>query len=994
MNNAKQEMHSASDSIAIIGMACRFPGANNAAEFWQNLRNGVESLSIFPDSVLEASGIDAASLKHPNYVKVGAILKDIELMDATFFGLTAQEAEMMDPQHRLFLECAWEALENAGYSPEATQGSVGVFAGSRISEYLLFNQVPPDLAGLTSGSLVTHFQRLVANDKDYLATRVSFKLNLKGPSITVQSACSTSLVAVHLACESLLNGQCDIALAGGAAVRVPQRAGYFYSEGMIFSPDGHTRAFDTKAGGTIFSSGVGVVALKRLDDALADRDWIHAVIVGTAINNDGSSTKSGFTAPSVDGQAAVITEALSVAHVEPEMISYLETHGTGTPLGDTIEIAALNQVFRAKTPAQGFCAIGSVKTNIGHTCQAAGIAGLIKTVLMLRHKLLVPSLNFDEPNPQIEFVNSPFYVNTALTEWTSDETPRCAGVSSFGIGGTNAHVVLEEAPVVAAVQPEVERPWHLLCLSAKSEGALRELASRYERYLAVHPSVSLGDVCFTAHMGRSHFTHRVSVVADSLVEMSLKLAAFAGGEKTRGVLSPQGQLSHRQSKVAWLFTGQGSQYVNMGRQLYNTQPTFRRTLDQCDALLRPYLKQSLLAIIYPERRGTSPLDDTAYTQPAIFALEYALAQVWRSWGIEPEVVMGHSVGEYVAACVAGVLSLEDGLKLIAERGRLMQALPTNGAMAAVFTDEARVTAAVAPQADLVSIAAINGPENIVISGEQRAVQLILKQLESEGIQSQWLRVSHAFHSPLMASILDPFERIASDVRFASPQIKLISNVTGQLADQTIVTRLEYWRHHIREIVRFSEATKTLYEQGCEIFIEIGPHPALLGMGQRCLPEGVGLWLPSLRQGRDDWQQMLQSLGALYVHGLNVDWGRFDRDYPRRRVELPTYPFQRQRYWIEPATHYTKQPVAHAPTIMQSRVVHPLLGNRLHSPLQQIQFESQLSITSAPFLRDHRVHDTVILPATAFVEMLLVVLGRSIHTDSGRVSYEPKMAKFL
>ena len=958
-----------SDGIAVVGLACRFPGARSIDEFWQNLRDGLESVSFFSDQELEASGVDPAMRHHPNYIKAGAILEDVELFEADFFGVTTQEAEMMDPQHRLLLECAWEALESSGYAPESYQGSIGVYAGSRISEYLLFNQAPPDLVGLQTESPVTNFQRLIGNDKDYLTTRISFKLNLKGPSISVQTACSTSLVAVHLACESLLNGECDLALAGGVAIRVPQKAGYLYSEGMIFSPDGHTRAFDAKAGGTIFSSGAGLVALKRLDEALADGDTIHAVIRGSAINNDGSALKAGYTAPSMDGQAEVIAQALAVAEVRPETVTYIETHGTGTALGDLVEIAALTRVFRLGTEAKNFCAIGSVKTNVGHTVQAAGIAGLIKTILMLKHKLLAPSLNFESPNPQLDLANSPFYVNTELSAWGSDGTPRRAGVSSFGVGGTNAHVVLEEAPVLEPVRSEAERSHHLLCLSAKREDALKELASRYERYLATQPAVSLEDVCFTAAIGRSHFSNRLAVVADSFTEMGQGLAAFSAGEEMPDVLSQALPPSSSQPKVAFLFTGQGSQYVSMGYQLYQTQPTFRSILDRCDELLRPYLKQPLLAVLYPEAGAASLLDETAYTQPTLFALEYALARLWQSWGIEPAVVMGHSVGEYVAACVAGVFSLEDGLTLIAKRGQLMQELPPAGEMAVVLAGESQVATAVAPYGETVSIAAINGPENTVISGDRESIQEILGQLESVGIRARRLTGSHAFHSPLMESMLDPFEQTAANIAYAPARLKLISNLTGQLVEDGLMAEASYWRRHVRETVRFSTAMETLSEQGCEIFMEIGPNPILLGMGRRCVPEGAGIWLPSLREGRPDWQEMLRSLARLYVYGVKVDWVGFEQDYPRQRVELPTYPFQRQRYWLEPATRRSKKSSGVAPPKMQPAASHPLLGQRIDSPLREIQFQARLSSDSLPFLPDHRVHDIVTLPATAFLEMV-------------------------
>ncbi|GAB1543386.1 hypothetical protein NUACC21_60600 [Scytonema sp. NUACC21] len=886
--------------IAIVGLSGRFPGAKSIDEFWQNLQNGVESISFFSDRELRSSGINSALLSNPNYVKAKGVLQDVDLFDASFFSISPREANIMDPQHRLFLECAWEALEDAGYNPATYEGSVGVYAGAGLNTYLLFNLSPnPEL---TAGS----FQNLISNDKDFLATRVSYKLNLKGPSVTIQSGCSTSLVAVHLACQSLLNGECDMALAGGVSIYLPEKAGYLYQEEMIFSPDGHCRAFDAKARGTLKGDGLGIVVLKRLVDAQADGDNIYAVIKGSAINNDGS-LKVGYTAPSEQGQAQVIEDALTIARVTSDTVAYVETHGTGTALGDPIEIAALTQAFRASTEAKGFCAIGSVKTNIGHLDVAAGVAGLIKTVLALKHKLLPPSLHFQEPNPHINFTNSPFYVNTTLSEWKASTTPRRAGVSSFGIGGTNAHVVLEEAPAPKPVESQLERPLHIFCLSAKTQKTLRELATKFESYLAMHPSVSLADVCYTANAGRSHFSHRLAVVAETLAQLREQLSTFASDKPVR-VLSGKVEGTN-QPKVAFLFTGQGSQYVGMGRQLSETQPTFRKTLERCDEILRPYLQQPLLSVLYPENEVTSSLDETAYTQPALFALEYALAELFLSWGIEPTVVMGHSLGEYVAACVAGVFSLEDGLKLVAERSRLMQTLPQNGKMAAVFASEERVATAVASYKSQIAIAAVNGPENTVISGAREAVESAIAQLKSQGIAVQHLQVSHAFHSPLIESILDKFEHLAEKVQFNAPRIPLISNLTGQMLKAGEIPDASYWRRHMRETVQFAAGMKTLAQQGYEIFLEIGPSATLLGMGKRCLPKGKGPWLPSLKQGKDDWQVLLESVSQLYTLGGNLNWSGFERDYSRSRLSLPTYPFERQRYWVETTSVMDNQNVA-------------------------------------------------------------------------------------
>jgi len=962
--------------LAVIGMAGRFPGAKNVRQFWENLANGVESVTLFSESDLRAEGIDSALLKHPNYVKASSVLEDADLFDAEFFGYSPREAELMDPQQRVFLECAWEALEDAGYAGGRRGLRIGVYASSSMCTYLLGNAhrtLKVRDFFLSAGNI----QAVLGNGQDFLATRVSYKLNLKGPSVTVQTACSSSLVAVHLARQSLLGGECDIALAGGVSIYLPQRVGYVYDEGLILSPDGHCRVFDADAAGTIFGRGAGIIVLKRFAEALANGDQVLAVLKGSAINNDGSD-KVGYTAPSVNGQTDVIAESLANAGIEASTIGYVEAHGTGTAQGDPIEIAALTQAFRATTQRRGYCAIGSVKSNIGHLDAASGIAGFIKTVLVLQKGQIPPTLHYRKPNPRIDFGASPFYVNATLSPWKRSSVPRRAGVSSFGMGGTNCHVVLEEAPRYVGVRSALERPWHLLALSARDERALHEGAGRLARHLSSGPPDPLADVCFTANVGRSHFVHRLACVGRSSEEVAASLATLAGEHPAENIVLGKSEATSR-PLVAFLFTGQGSQYADMGRQLYETSPMFRRSLDRCAKLLQPHLERPLLSVLFAKPAETPLLDETRYTQPALFALEYSLACQWRSWGIEPSVVMGHSVGELVAATLAGVLTLEDGLQLVAERGRLISTLPHDGAMGVVFAGEEQVAEAILPLSECVSIAAINGPRSVTVSGKRLSVEAVLRDFEAKGVGTRPLTVSHAFHSPLMDPILDSFESAAAGVRYGTPQIDLVSDVTGRVMAASEVCDARYWRTHLRAPVRFAQAVKTMCEQGCRIFLEIGPHPTLARMGPLCSSDSGAVWLYSLQKGKDDWRELILNLGQLYVRGAEIDWLAFDEGYSRKRLSLPTYPFQRKRFWIEcdketepgfSAENSNKGARAEGP--------HPLLGRRLTSPaIRDRIFELWLGPSSLSFVRDHQVCGKVLLPMTAYIEMVLAAAGEDL-----------------
>ena len=930
------------EPIAIIGIGCRFPGGANTPEsFWQLLRDGVDAIQEVPASRWDVKAYYEPDTPGKINNRWGGFLDEVAAFDPLFFGITPREAESMDPQQRLLLEVSWEALENAGLAAEQLAGSqTGVFIGISSNDYIRLQTAHG--TGLDAYAGTGTSQCIAAN-------RLSYQLDLHGPSWAMDTACSSSLVAVHHACQSLRQGESKLALAGGVNIILSPELSIIFSAANMLSPDGRCKTFDADANGYVRGEGGGILVLKRLSDATRDGDNIVALIKGTAVNQDGRS--NGLTAPNSLAQQAVIRQALANAGVAASQINYVEAHGTGTSLGDPIELNALKEVLMSGRSPEQPCYIGSVKTNIGHLEAAAGIAGLIKVVLSLQQQEIPAHLHLKMLNPHIAIADTPLSIPTERLPWAGTE--KLAGVSSFGFGGTNAHVILASAPDTEVAKRLIERPKHILTLSAKDEPALRALANAYISYLQSHAQISLADVCFTANTGRSHFAHRLAVVTESVEQLQEQLSALGTSGKAQSGKSP---------KIAFLFTGQGSQYIGMARQLYETQPRFRETLDVCNDILRPYLEKPLLSVI-----SEPEINETSYTQPALFALEYALAELWQSWGIEPDVVMGHSVGEYVAACIAGVFSLEDGLKLIAARGRLMQTLCDKGDMLVLSVDETRATEIIQPYAQDVSIAAINSPENVVISGKHEAIESISTACD-KNIKITRLPVSHAFHSPMMEPMLAEFERVAAEVNYATPQIPLCSNVTGQLATDEIATPA-YWTRHVRQPVRFAASLETLYQQGYEIFLEIGPKPSLLSMARQCLPEGVGTWLVSLRQGQEDWQSLLQSLAELYVRGVFIDWSGFDEDYPRRRVILPTYPFQRKPYGIETAL---RKPTA-------KNQGHPLLGQKLHSaPLkgQEIIFESQLQPSHPAFLAHHRVFKTTIFPAAAYLEMALAA-GRAI-----------------
>ena len=871
------------NAIAVVGMAGRFPGADNIDEFWSNIRDGVESITFFSDEELLEAGIDPELLKKPNYVKAKSPLSDVDLFDARFFGISPREAAAMDPQHRFFLECAWEALENAGYDADRYPGRIGVFAGVGANHYLYNNLLRSE----NPGSISDILQMSIGNDKDFVPTRVSYYLNLTGPSINVNTACSSALVAVSLAVHSLLSYQSDMAMAGGVAIHLPSKSGYLHQAGMILSPDGHCRAFDARAQGTVEGDGVGIVVLKRLADALAEGDTIHAVIRGCAINNDGAN-KVGYTAPGVEGQAAAIAEALAMADVSPATISYIEAHGTGTALGDPIEIAALTEVFRTATTANQYCAVGSVKSNLGHTDAAAGVAGLIKTVEALKHRQIPPSLHFSEPNPDIPFATSPFYINTRLQDWPGDTTPRRAGVNSFGIGGTNAHVVVEEAPPPAV--SAASRTSQLLPLSAKTPSALARIAANLADRLQRFPEANLADVAFTLTQ-RHPMPYRHTVVAKDVAQAVTQLAA----------LGKSPVKAQEEARVGFLFSGQGTQYVDMARDLYDAEPLFRATVDRCAVLLQPHLGIDLREVLYPTGDRSAAernLLETAMAQPALFTIEYALASLWMAWGVRPVALIGHSVGEYVAACLAGVFSLEDGLALIAARGRLMQGLPP-GAMLAVPLKPEAVSPYLNPE---LAIAAINENDRCVIAGTCAAIDALHAELTRKGLTCRPLHVSHAFHSPMMDPILSGFESRVSRIPLQPPATPYVSNLSGTWITAEEATSPAYWARHLRETVRFADGL-TSFSAAVDVLLEVGPGHTLATFARRGRRDPQVPIFTSLRAVQEDVSdlgQLQSALGYLWRHGAKIDWNAYYANESRRRVPLPVYPFERQRCWIEPS----------------------------------------------------------------------------------------------
>ncbi|WP_017328303.1 type I polyketide synthase [Synechococcus sp. PCC 7336] len=964
-------------AIAIIGLGCRFPGANSPEAFWQLLQEGRSAIASAANERWRIGDRVLAELdpKTREAIQWGGFLDSVDEFDPQFFGISPREAAAMDPQQRLLMEVTWEALENAGRVPTALAGSkTGVFIGISNGDYAHLN---PGNCGPYVGT---------GNAFSIAANRLSYHLDLRGPSLAIDTACSSSLVAVHQASQSLRSGESDLAIAGGVSLMLTPNLTIAFARAGMLAADGRCKTFDAEADGYVRGEGCGVVILKRLQDAVRDGDPIVATLRGSAIVQDGRS--NGLTAPNGLSQAATIRQALNNAAIDPKLIDYVEAHGTGTSLGDPIEMEALQAVLGTGREQAIPCWVGSVKTNIGHLEAAAGVAGLIKVALSLQQSEIPASLHLEQLNPAIASGISSLAIASTARQWRKNGRCRLAGVSSFGFGGTNCHAILAEAPERAVRKAERDRPQHLLALSAKSEAALKQLARHYADTLAAQKKLQIADVCHTANAGRAHFECRLALIVNSTSQLREQLQAFERGGEFRGWIGLDGTRDANPAKIAFLFGGQGSQYVGMGRQLYETQPVFRQTLDRCAEILETVLERPLLSVLYPPAGEISAIDKTANAQPALFALEYSLAQLWRSWGVQPDVLLGHSVGEYVAACVAGVFSLEAGLRLIAERACLMQSLPSAGVMAAVAAAPDRVRDAMQSahfedDGDTIAIATLNGPTNTVVSGTKGAVAKVLKILTEGEIRTKYLNVSHGFHSPLMEPMLSAFERVASEVEFAPAQIELISNVTGRAIGDEIATP-GYWCRHIRQPVQFAKGIEAIQQRGCEILIDLSPNPLLIAMGRQCWanqPESpafpTALWLPSLRQEREDWEMLSNSVAQLYVRGLDIDWQGFDRGYQRQHLQLPTYPFQRQQYWLSAltGTHFSgiqaNGMLASGMRDQRRETGHPLLGQQLNlagSP--SIHFEAQMGPHAPVYFNHHRVFETPVVPLAVWLEMVL------------------------
>jgi len=967
--------------IAVVGMACHFPDAKNYNEFWINLVNKKESVTSFSEDELKESGVDEEDLAKPNYVKTGVVLQDIEMFDAPFFGLSPKEASIMDPQHRHFLECAWEALEDSGYVPEKFNGPIGIFGGCGMNAYFMFNILTnPKLVKQTGLFLLRH----TGNDKDFLTTRVSYNFNLTGPSVNVQTACSTSLVAIHAAVQSLLNGECDLSLAGGVTIELPHRRGYMYEEGEILSVDGHCRAFDHKSQGTIFGSGAGVVVLRRLGDAIHDGDNIHAIIKSTAINNDGS-LKVGYFAPSVDGQAQAIAEAIAVANVDPETITYVETHGTGTFIGDPIEVTALTQAFRKYTIKNGFCRIGSVKSNIGHLDTAAGVAGFIKTVLALKHKQIPASINFEKPNPNINFDSSPFYVNAELINWDNGNNPLRAGVSALGVGGTNAHVILEEAPVLHSSAPS--KPWQILTWSAKVKDSLEKITNKYVDFFKTENGINIADVSYTLQTGRKSFSHRQVLVTKSLSDAAESL--LSNDDK----LIIRGFHEGPSPAIIFMFPGGGAQYPNMGLELYIYEKVYREAVDNCLYLLKKKFDIDLQPLIFPDTDkvvfAASELQKPINSILSIFIVEYALAKLWISFGIKPKAMTGHSMGEYAAACISGVMSLEDALHLVVLRGKIFERMPEGAMLSVNLTEEAvkKYTN------ENLSVGVINGSELCVLSGTVEEVNKAEKRITDDGYDCSRIRISVAAHSKMLDPFLAEFKEGVSKIKLNPPVVPFVSNLSGTWIKNDEVVKPDYWVNQLRNTVRFSDGLSEVLKDSNIVFLEAGPGNTLSSLvrahHERKNSHSVVSSLRHPQEVVSDYEYFLKSIGRLWIAGIDINWSLFRQGERRKKVSLPTYAFDHQPYWIEPGKLVQSQALQVDPLAKLKNLSDwfskPVWKNSALAPIKEAEFASDNNVWL--ILSDQQdLGSELIARLRSFNQKIVVVSSGDTFVKNSEVSY--------
>lgn len=948
------------EPVAVIGMGCRYPGgAKSPEEYWELLKRGGDAVTEIPEERWDKELYydPDPEVKGRMFTKSGGFLKDgVYDFDPHFFSISPKEALSMDPQHRLLMEVCWEAVENAGIdAADLRESSTGVFAGISCDDYEGAHRHSGDFSKIDAYSITGSTFSIAAG-------RISYFMGLQGPAFIVDTACSSTLVALHCACQSLRSGESDLAIAGGVNLILTPEVYICFTKLNALSPDGRCRTFDASANGYCRGEGCGVLVVKRLRDALRDNDRILALIRGSAINQDGRST--GMTAPNGLAQQKVIRMAMKNAGITSSDVDYIEAHGTGTPLGDPVELEAIGAALRDRRNDLRKVYLGSVKTNIGHLESAAGSAGLIKIILALQNEEIPPNLHFRTPTPHVNWNEIPVDIVTKRTPWPRSSRPRIAGISAFGFSGTNVHIILEEAPARTACKSATERPCHILPLSARDEKALMEQIDRYGEFLKESPAVSPADICHTSGTGRFHFDCRSFVTGDTQQDLRLGLSSL----RENKLILRQGETNR---SIAFLFSGQGSQYTGMGKALFQTSPVFREALDRCDLILRSLLGRSIIEIIN-EDSDAGPLHETQYTQPAIFSIEYALFRLWKSWGIEPSCVLGHSIGEYAAACAAGVFSLEDALKLVAARGRLMQSISTSGIMASISASENEVTESVKPFEKSVSIAAVNGPDSTVISGEKAHVEEISDIFRRKGRRVKTLKVSHAFHSPIMDGILEDFERIASEIKLCRPSIPLISNLTGKIISPEEVTKPSYWRDHIRRAVRFYDSMKTLEAMEYELFLELGGDSTLSSLGMQCIDSERSVFLPSLKKDRPEWKTILGSLGNLYIRGVNVDWKGFDRPYSRNRVTIPTYPFQRKRYYLNPVADQQK---ACDSAAFSRESFHPFIGQKITSPAldSAVVFQTIFSAEKPRFLEEHMMFGATVSPGAAHLSMMLSAL---------------------